>query len=115
MLVSSSQNHSVFMPSENADSHIDEGVLWAPQNISSEADLVSWLRVTFPLSMNDVIAKILLYYPSSNASDSSNEVEYATLGYTGASAINVSSVGVGQQQRANVRSLTDSLSSVSGV
>lgn len=62
---------------------------------------MAWLELTFPLFTNDDIAKILLYYPSSNASDSSSAVDFATLGYTGPSAINESSVGTGQQQRAD--------------
>lgn len=72
-----------------------------PQNITTEAALVAWLQLTFPLFSNDDIAKVLLYYPSSNATDNPNAVDYATLGYTGASAINESSVATGQQQRAD--------------
>lgn len=51
----------------------------------------------------DDISKVLQYYPGSNATDSTNAVEYATLGYTGATANNESSISTGQQQRANVR------------
>lgn len=80
----------------------NEGPLFTPQNITTEADLLDWLRLTFPLFSNDDIAKILLYYPSSNATDDPNAVDYATLGYTGATALNQSSVGTGQQQRADV-------------
>ena len=47
------------------------------------------------------IAKILLYYPSSNASTDASAPDFATLGYTGPTAINQSDVGTGQQQRAN--------------
>lgn len=79
----------------------NEGPLFTPQNITSEDDLLAWLRLTFPLFENDDIAKILLYYPSSNASDNPNAVDFATLGYTGPSAINESSFGTGQQQRAD--------------
>ena len=73
-----------------------------PQNITTENDLVSWLHLTFPQFGNSDIAKVLLYYPSSNASVDPNAPEYATSGYTGATAINESAVGTGQQQRANV-------------
>ena len=52
---------------------------------------------------NDDIAKILLYYPSSNSSTDPNAPMYATSGDAGASALNESSVGTGQQQRADVR------------
>ncbi|GAB7352186.1 hypothetical protein MBLNU459_g2664t2 [Dothideomycetes sp. NU459] len=79
----------------------NEGPLFTPQNITTEDDLLSWLRLTFPLFQNDDIAKILLYYPSSNASVDPNAVDYATLGYAGPSALNESSFGTGQQQRAD--------------
>lgn len=72
-----------------------------PQDITTEAELLAWLQLTFPLFTNEDISKILLYYPSSNATDDPNVGDFATLGYTGASAINESSVASGQQQRAN--------------
>jgi hypothetical protein len=62
---------------------------------------VAWLVRTFPLFTNDDIAKILLYYPSSNATDDPNAAKFATLGYTGPTALNESQVGTGQQQRAD--------------
>ena len=80
----------------------DEGAPFVPQNITTEDDLVTWLELTFPLFSNSDLAKVLLYYPSSNASTDSGSGEYATNGYTGATALNVSDVGTGQQQRANV-------------
>jgi carboxylesterase type B len=79
----------------------NEGPLFTPQNITTEADLVSWIQATFPLMTIDDISKLLRYYPSSNASDSSSNVDFATLGYTGPTAVNQSSLGTGQQQRAN--------------
>ena len=72
-----------------------------PQNITTEDDLVSWLQLTFPLFGNSDIAKVLLYYSTSNASVDPNADEYATSGYTGATANNESVVATGQQQRAN--------------
>ena len=50
---------------------------------------------------NNDIAKILLYYPSSNSTDSSDNPKFATLGYQGATAINESQLATGQQQRAD--------------
>lgn len=85
----------------------DEGPLFVPQisvpgqGIRTEDDLLAWLRLTFPLFTNDDIAKILLYYPSSNASTDPNAPQYPTNGYTGATAVNESVFGTGQQQRAN--------------
>jgi len=74
-----------------------------PQNITTEQDLVNYLEDTFPLFTEDDISKILLYYPESNATDNPHAIDYATLGYTGATADNESSIATGQQQRANVR------------
>jgi hypothetical protein len=79
-----------------------EGPLFVPQNITAEDDLVLWIEETFPMFTTDDVSKVLQYYPGSNASDSTNAVDYATLGYTGATANNESSEATGQQQRANV-------------
>jgi carboxylesterase type B len=84
-----------------AGNNADEGPGFTPQNITSEADLVSWLELTFPLFSNNDIAKILLYYPSSNSSDSSNAPLFATTGDSGPTAVNQSDAGSGQQQRAD--------------
>ncbi|KAK5225113.1 hypothetical protein LTR47_009716 [Exophiala xenobiotica] len=78
-----------------------EGPSFVPQNITSEDNLVAWLQLTFPLFTNDDIAKVLLYYPSSNASTNPNAPLYATSGDSGPSALNQSSVGTGQQERAD--------------
>jgi hypothetical protein len=80
----------------------NEGTSFTPQNITTTDDLVAWLRLTFPLFTNDDIAKILLYYPSSNASTDSSTPMFATSGNSAPSALNESSVGAGPQQRADV-------------
>lgn len=80
----------------------NEGPAFTPQNITTEDDLLAWLRLTSPLFSTDDIAKILLYYPSTNASVDPSIPEYSTLGYTGAIALNESDVATGQQQRADV-------------
>ncbi len=81
----------------------DEGTAFTPQDITTESDLVAWLQLTFPLFTNDDIAKILLYYPSTNASVSTNALLFATDGYSSnVTAVNQSDVGTGQQQRADV-------------
>ena len=80
----------------------NEGAPFTPQNITTEDELVLWLQLTFPLFSNADISKVLLYYPSSNDSTNSMDPSFATSGYTGATALNVSSVGTGQQQRADV-------------
>ncbi|KAK5955209.1 hypothetical protein OHC33_003889 [Knufia fluminis] len=78
----------------------NEGPGFVPQQIENEDDLVAWLRLTFPLFSNNDIAKILLYYPSSNDTAPSMP-SYATNGESGPTAVNQSTVGTGQQQRAN--------------
>lgn len=78
----------------------DEGAPFVPQNITTEDDLVAWLQLTFPLFKNSDIAKVLLYYPSSNASTDYDDTQFATDGLMGANANNVSIVATGQQQRA---------------
>ncbi|EXJ90227.1 carboxylesterase 2 [Capronia coronata CBS 617.96] len=79
----------------------NEGPSFTPQNITTEEDLIAWLQLTFPLFTNDDVAKVLLYYPSSNTSTHSGAPLYATSGDMGASALNQSSVATGQQQRAD--------------
>jgi carboxylesterase type B len=79
----------------------NEGPAFTIQDIETEDDLVAWLQSTFPLFTNDDISKILLYYPSTNASVNPAASVYATNGETGDTALNESSVGTGQQQRAN--------------
>jgi len=79
----------------------DEGPSFTPQNITTEDSLLAWLQLTFPLFTNDDIAKILLYYPSTNASVDPNAPTFATSGYAGPTALNQSDIATGQQQRAD--------------
>jgi carboxylesterase type B len=79
----------------------NEGAPFVAQNITTEDDLVAFLRYTFPLFTDTDIQRVLLYYPSSNASDTESGPLYATEGDSGTTAINQSSVGTGQQQRAD--------------
>lgn len=72
-----------------------------PQNITTEDDLVDWLKLTFPLFKTSDLAKVLLYYPTGNASTNVDGTQFATNGLTGANANNVSIVYSGQQQRAS--------------
>ncbi|KAL9016683.1 MAG: hypothetical protein Q9185_005962 [Variospora sp. 1 TL-2023] len=79
----------------------NEGPLFTPQNIVSQDDFVNFLRTSFPLFTEDDISRVLLYYPSTNASVSSDDPSFATSGSMGTTALNVSTFGTGQQQRAN--------------
>lgn len=68
-----------------------EGDIFTAQNITTENDLLDWIRLVFPLFQQDDIAKLLYYYPSSNISDSSNAFpKFATEGTTGPTMVNVS-------------------------
>ena len=81
----------------------DEGFVFTPMNITTEADFIAWLKVAFPLLKDDDVAKVLLHYPMSNESTSS--ILFATTGDSGPTALDQSSVATGQQQRAIVRHL----------
>ena len=80
----------------------DEGPLFTPQNIVTEDDFIFFLHNTFPLFTEDDISRVLLYYPSTNASVSMSTPEFATSGNSTVTALNESIFGTGQQQRANV-------------
>ncbi|KAK4625568.1 Carboxylesterase 1E [Fulvia fulva] len=79
----------------------NEGAYFVPQHIDTEEDLLAWLRLTFPLFSTNDIAKILYYYPSSNASVDSTAPLFATTGESNPTAVNQSVLATGQQQRAN--------------
>ncbi|KAL8918910.1 MAG: hypothetical protein Q9208_007091 [Pyrenodesmia sp. 3 TL-2023] len=79
----------------------NEGPLFVPQNIVTEDDFINFLRNSFPLFTEDDISRVLLYYPSTNASVSPELPDFATSGSSGATALNQSEFGTGQQQRAN--------------
>lgn len=83
-----------------------EGPAYTQPNITTQDDLVDWLRLTFPLFSNDDIAKVLLYYPSSNDTVNPDAPLFASSGFSGPSFINQSSVATGQQQRAFVSLIT---------
>lgn len=80
----------------------DEGPGFTPQTIKTEDDLVAWLQLTFPFFTTSDIAKILRYYPSTNASVNPNDPLYSTNGLSGPTAVNESQVGSGQQERADL-------------
>ncbi|KAK4936676.1 hypothetical protein LTR66_015304, partial [Elasticomyces elasticus] len=82
-----------------AGNNANEGAPFVQRGIITEDDLVNWLHFTFPLFNNKDIAKVLLYYPSSNSS--ATGPLYPTLGDVGPTALNQSSVATGQQQRAD--------------
>lgn len=88
---------------QNILSGANEGVGFTPQNIKTEADFIAFLRTTFSLFTEADIARVLEVYPSTPAPVNPADALYATNGRTGPTALNQSSFGTGQQQRANVR------------
>jgi carboxylesterase type B len=76
----------------------NEGPGFTPQTITSESALVTWLQNLLPEFTTGDLAKVLLYYPISGTTGT----KFATTGVYGPSALDQSSVGTGQQQRANV-------------
>ena len=80
----------------------NEGPAFTPQNIQTEADFVNFLMNAFPLFTEDDVSRVLLYYPSTNASVDTSIPDFATSGDSGATALNESTYATGQQQRADV-------------
>ena len=79
----------------------NEGPAFTLQNIVTEADFITFLRDTFPLFTEDDISRVLRYYPSTNASVMPGASKFATSGTTDPTALNESTFGTGQQQRAD--------------
>ncbi|KAJ4369665.1 hypothetical protein N0V83_005427 [Neocucurbitaria cava] len=77
----------------------NEGALFVPANISTEADLKSWLKLEFPVFTDAEVTQVLAAYPV-NASTNPN-LKFATNGISAPTALDVSQVATGQQQRAN--------------
>jgi carboxylesterase type B len=81
----------------------NEGALLVPQNISTLDGLKAWMRLSYPTLKGADIEKVLDVYHSTDAPDNPNSPKFATNGLEGATAVNVSQVATGHQQRANVR------------
>ncbi|KAI9660390.1 MAG: hypothetical protein M1821_009740 [Bathelium mastoideum] len=79
----------------------DEGVLFTIQNITTESAFEDWLRLQLPLFNSSDIDALLANYPSTNASVNPSDPRFATSGTAAPSAVNESSFGTGQQQRAD--------------
>ena len=56
----------------------------------------------FPLFTEDDVSRVLLYYPSTNASVDTSIPDFATSGNSTPTALNESTFATGQQQRADV-------------
>ncbi|KFY36023.1 hypothetical protein V494_05383 [Pseudogymnoascus sp. VKM F-4513 (FW-928)] len=82
-------------------SNANEGALFVPPTISTEADLIAWLHLEFPNVSDDDVTQILAAYPSSPDPVNPDDPMFATTGLGPATAVNVSQVATGQQQRGN--------------
>ena len=72
------------------------------QNISTQEDLLAWMSFTLPFLSEDDIQQVLSFYPAADSPTNLSNALFATSGDSGPNAINQSSVGTGQQQRAYV-------------
>ncbi|KAF2830465.1 alpha/beta-hydrolase [Ophiobolus disseminans] len=79
----------------------NEGALFVPPTIKTLDDLKAWLRLEFPTFTADDIQRVLDAYPSSGEAVNTLAPKFATNGLGPATAVNVSQVATGQQQRAN--------------
>ncbi|KAJ9285711.1 hypothetical protein DTO021C3_6678 [Paecilomyces variotii] len=79
----------------------DEGTRFTPQKIDTEEDFVNFIKSLFPLFTESDVNKTLLYYPSTTAPVDKNDPKFATSGTGTPTALNESSFGTGQQQRAD--------------
>jgi carboxylesterase type B len=79
----------------------NEGPLFVPPTISTLDDLKAWLKLEFPTFSSADIQNVLDAYPSGDGPVNASDPKYATNGVDGATALNVSQVATGHQQRAN--------------
>ena len=84
-----------------AANNANEGPAFTPQTINTETDFVNYIRRTFPMFTEADVAKTLQYYPSIEAPVNSSIPHFATAGNSTPTALNESTFGTGQQQRAD--------------
>ncbi|KAK4466447.1 lipase 4 [Cladorrhinum samala] len=77
----------------------NEGSLIPPGNIVTQDDLIAWLKQSFPSLSQANITNILEAYPSAEVPTNANATGYETSGYGPGTAVNISQVATGQQQR----------------
>jgi carboxylesterase type B len=79
----------------------NEGALFVPPSINTIDALENWLHDAFPTFSDVDIQAVLTAYPSSNLPVNPSDTTFETPGTGPATAINISSLATGQQQRAN--------------
>ena len=83
----------------------NEGAVLVPPTINTQDDLVNWIQSRFPYLSDRHIARLLETYPSVEGPVNASEPRYETDGYGPATAVNVSQIATGQQQRAYASNL----------
>lgn len=78
----------------------DEASAFVPANITTEDDLVDFVRIRFPWFDDDDICALLDIYLLTDFSKDSLNPRFATAGDVGPTATNVSPYAIGNQQRA---------------
>lgn len=78
----------------------DEAPAFVPANITTEDDLVDFVRIRFPWFDDDDICALLDTYPLTDFSKNSSNPRFATAGDVGPTATEVSPYAIGNQQRA---------------
>ena len=84
-----------------AANNANEGPAFTPQDILTENDFVNYIRRTFPMFTDADIAETLEYYPSTDTAVNPSALHFATAGNNTPTALNESTFGTGQQQRAD--------------
>jgi carboxylesterase type B len=79
----------------------NEGALFVLPTIITLDDLKAWLHLEFPAFVKGDVQKVLDTYPSTDGPVNPTAPKFATNGLTSPTAVNVSQVATGQQQRAN--------------
>ncbi|KAK0616822.1 inactive carboxylesterase 4 [Immersiella caudata] len=77
----------------------NEGSLIPPPNIVTQNDLVAWIKSNFANLSERNITNLLATYPSDSGPVSASTPRYETNGYGPGTAVNISQVATGQQQR----------------
>ncbi|ETS86261.1 hypothetical protein PFICI_00089 [Pestalotiopsis fici W106-1] len=78
----------------------DEAPGFVPANITTEADLVDFIRIRFQWFDDEDISALLETYPLTSCSRNASNPRFATAGDSGPTAVEVSPYAVGNQQRA---------------
>ncbi|KAK4187061.1 lipase 4, partial [Podospora australis] len=82
-----------------AGNNANEGSIIPPSTIRTQNDLVTWLKQNFPNLSKKNITSVLEAYPSFSGPVDPTAARYETNGYGPGTAVNISQVATGQQQR----------------